>query len=292
MTALAHNEHQISRASRGVAALKHSIRAPFWSMKALCRLGMDWLFLMSQVSTPAQARYGKIGRYCKQEIQLGKFRLTVPDVPSALFSFAELFEQNIYNFPADGSRPVVVDIGANIGLSILYFKSIYPEAEIVAYEADPEIFSYLQDNVQRNQAAGVTLCNKAVWTHDGTVSFAADGADGGAINEAGNCIPCEDVRNILTRYSRIDFLKMDIEGAENTVYERMDGHLSAVRNCFIEYHSAVDKTQKLGAILEMLTANGFRYKLFNLSDDRNCPLLNLAGNGSFDLQVNIFAWKN
>ena len=56
----------------------------------------------------------------------------------------------------------------------------------------------------------------------------------------------------------VDFLKMDIEGAETGVLCGSQ-KLDKVKQLFIEYHSFVDDKQKLSDLLSCLIKNGFRY---------------------------------
>jgi FkbM family methyltransferase len=41
--------------------------------------------------------------------------------------------------------------GANIGMSVVFFKSLYADAEVLAFEPDPRTFSQLEENVQANR---------------------------------------------------------------------------------------------------------------------------------------------
>ena len=67
--------------------------------------------------------------------------LKIPDSASYLSSREEIFDQQIYRFNTSNSKPYIVDCGANIGLSIIYFKQLFPNAEIVAFEPDEKIFN-------------------------------------------------------------------------------------------------------------------------------------------------------
>ena len=49
-------------------------------------------------------------------------------------TYEELFLDEIYRFQTNNEKPVIIDCGANIGLSSLYFKSIYPNAILHAFE--------------------------------------------------------------------------------------------------------------------------------------------------------------
>ena len=50
---------------------------------------------------------------------------------SFLFLHDEIIEKEIYKFSTDDSAPYIIDGGANIGLSVLYFKQSYPNAKIL-----------------------------------------------------------------------------------------------------------------------------------------------------------------
>src|SRR5215203_7438092 len=67
-----------------------------------------------------------------------------------LHTYQELFVNEIYKFKADTSTPVIIDCGANIGLSILYFKKIYKQAQIEAFEPDGKNFELLVQNCNIN----------------------------------------------------------------------------------------------------------------------------------------------
>ena len=46
--------------------------------------------------------------------------------------FNEIFLHHEYHFTAANETPHIIDCGSNIGMSVIYFKMLYPEAEIVA----------------------------------------------------------------------------------------------------------------------------------------------------------------
>src|SRR3984893_5340818 len=62
---------------------------------------------------------------------------------------------------AQGHRPLIIDCGANIGLSAVWFSHLFPEAQIFAVEPDADNFKV----AQRNLAAypNVTLLRGAIW---------------------------------------------------------------------------------------------------------------------------------
>src|SRR5688572_17057445 len=50
-----------------------------------------------------------------------------------LHSVDEIFVEEVYKFKAESDHPVILDCGANIGLSLVYFKKLYPNAHIIAF---------------------------------------------------------------------------------------------------------------------------------------------------------------
>ena len=48
-----------------------------------------------------------------------------------------------YYFHTDKENPVIIDAGANIGDSMIYFKYLYPQATIYSFEPDVATFAYL-----------------------------------------------------------------------------------------------------------------------------------------------------
>jgi hypothetical protein len=82
--------------------------------------------------------------------------------PELINLFEEIFIYHVYKFTNAGSTPSIIDCGSNIGLSILYFKSIYPHSRIVAFEPDEETFELLKENIRHNSLSQVSLYNFAL----------------------------------------------------------------------------------------------------------------------------------
>src|SRR5690606_6701996 len=94
--------------------------------------------------------------------QLDGFKVFAGDFPTLIGLYREIFLDEIYRFSAACEAPFIVDCGANIGMSVLYFKTLYPESRIVAFEPNPSAFALLEKNVAVNQLDGVSLFNYAI----------------------------------------------------------------------------------------------------------------------------------
>lgn len=220
--------------------------------------------------------------------------LHVHDHASFRLGKKELFREEVYKFISQNSTPFIIDCGSNIGMSILYFKTLYPEAKIIGFEADPSIFSFLEKNIRSYNLKDVTVLNRAVWdADDETLSFLAEGGAGGRLQERSAQFNYIDVKTTrLKNYlvEEIDFLKIDIEGAEHKVIADCADELRFVKNLFIEYHSMENRAQNLHLILEIISKAGFRYHIKE-AYITPFPFVERRLNVGMDLQLNIFCYR-
>lgn len=239
------------------------------------------------------SQIGRVDRYHDCNVKINGWNLLIPDSKSFINSYKEIFLERIYEVNLAKKDKKILDLGSNIGLSILFFKQIYPDSKIIAIEADPKIFKYLEKNVYGNGYQDVKLINKAVWHKNTTVDFVSEGADAGHIaeDEEGNIIKIEavDIAEIL-QSCEFDLLKMDIEGSEEVVFPRCVDFLDKINYVFIEYHSKIGKKQSLSQILGILSEADFRVNISNVMNN-NSGFEQQQTPAGFDMQLNIFAWK-
>jgi FkbM family methyltransferase len=235
----------------------------------------------------------KIPRYTEAEVEILGKKIKIADVPSFLFMNNEIFRDGVYKFKAKNSRPYIIDCGANIGLSVIYFKNLYPEAEIIGFEPDPKIFSLLENNIKSFGFNNVKLLQKAILDKEAEADFLSEGADGGRLanqNEKNNTLKIKTarLRDYLDR--PVDFLKIDVEGAETAVLQDCSDLLLNIQNLFVEYHSFADKPQELVKLLAILEKAGFRYYIQSWLNPIQ-PFCNKVTYAGFDMQLNIFACR-
>lgn len=213
--------------------------------------------------------------------------INATDALAAFWQFKEIFIDESYFFISDKSSPIIIDCGANIGLSTLYFKNIYPNAIIYAFEPNSKIFNILIKNLANYK--DITLSSSACWTSDGELDFYIGPDDGSSITKASESIikvKSLSLNNFLNSFNSIDFLKMDIEGAEKIVFPSIEKNLHKISNLFIEYHCWENELLNLSEICKILEQNNFRYTIERTS--RECkPLTTLKNESS--VQLNIFA---
>lgn len=221
------------------------------------------------VDADADTSEGADARPC---VPIGPFTVRYTDAGALYMEYKDIFVRRIYQFDTAVPRPRIIDGGACIGMATLYFKSAYPDAEIIAFEPDAEISSVFQQNIDANALSDVQVINAGLAGDAGTHDFAPDGADGGRIVKAG--MGEDTIQTVrLSDYldAPIDLLKLNIEGRELDVLREVEsaGRLANVRQVILEYHGWADGRQNLGPLLELLDRNGFRYVIHDFDDETN-----------------------
>ena len=162
---------------------------------------------------------------------------------------------------------VIVDAGGYIGITGLYFHKLFPSARIIVLEPNSENFSLLKKNVDRSRGETVTPVRAGLWGADERLVAAEKFRDGRAWSfslrpgreseqNAVEGMTLETLRRQFD-FESIDLLKMDIEGAERSVFEderRISTVLSRVRIIAIEIH---DEFKCRDQILSILRKNSF-----------------------------------
>lgn len=134
-----------------------------------------------------------------------------------------------------GQQPsVIVDVGANVGAFSLMAATLFPRARIYAYEPNPLIFSMLQRNIQR-VGGNITAYEYALSDKRGDavlrvgdvsvcgelskVRGFSNYAEGSIVTE--HPVRTMDVVTELSFFEQVDVLKLDCEGSEREIVERI-----------------------------------------------------------------------
>jgi FkbM family methyltransferase len=131
---------------------------------------------------------------------------------------------------------VVVDLGAHIGYyTLLFSKLVGPTGRVIAFEPSPDTCAILRRNVANNGLVNVTIENAGAGesSHSGVLHVGENRLDYHTGGEAGgNTVPIEVVA--LDAYfpegATVDFVKMDIQGAEPAALRGMERLLARSPN--------------------------------------------------------------
>lgn len=238
------------------------------------------------------AEASRFPRYTPTRITFRGMRFRVTDMLSVAWQIKEFFGDQRLKFNCDRPDPVIIDCGSNVGVSVLYFKRLFPQARITCFEPDAAVFACLEENLRANGIGDVECRREVVWVDDKGVSFGSEGADGGSVLHAENVQRLLSVRlrDVLVQHPAIDLLKVDIEGAETDVLLDCGEALSRVRNLYVEYHSLRDRPQELHRLLTALADNGFRYYIHRIGVYHKHPFAGLE-QAPMDMQLDIHALR-
>ncbi len=195
---------------------------------------LDGLRMYTQIKTRQNERLSS-GRYGTT------FHLR-PDT-SDLYTFDQVFIQDQYKLKYPFEPQTIIDAGANIGLSAVYFSHRFPKAQIVAIEPDKANFAVLQQNSVdyphiEAQCAGV-------WSTDSYLKIINTEATNNSFRvvettvDDASAIPAICIPTIMQQknWPVIDLLKIDIEGSEKEIFSaNYEAWLPHVRMLLVEVH--------------------------------------------------------
>jgi FkbM family methyltransferase len=145
-----------------------------------------------------------------------------------------------YSFNFRKDPQVIIDAGANIGATSVYFAEKFPQATIIAIEPDHENFQLLQKNITSYQ--NIYPIEGALWYVDSKLSLSnplnAECAYRVGENESSSsntAIDAYSIESICQQFNldHIDLLKLDIEGAEKELFSNSPEKWLPRVNCII-----------------------------------------------------------
>jgi FkbM family methyltransferase len=161
-------------------------------------------------------------------------------------------------------------------MSALFFKWLYPDCELHAFEPDKDTFRLLKLNIEENNFDNVYLYNVALSDRTGLSEFYIDKQKPGALRMSLKSERMQKDKTMVKtitlssfiqnniRDRNIDLLKMDVEGVEDKVIMDLayNGNLQNVHSMVIEYHHNIgNDLPNLSHLLKILEENSFDYKI-------------------------------
>ncbi len=203
-----------------------------------------------------------------QSTRLGKYQIWYENSEEFYELKKEIFGENIYYLEINKVDPIIVDLGAHIGMTTLYYKSLFPRAKIWAYEPHPDNFALLKKNIEENQIENVEIIQAAVAPKTGLLLL-NDPIEDNAWKSGMGIIPrgwkgiqttrevqveAVGINQVLNR--KIDIFKIDIEGMEYEVVRAAGLELKRVQHILIEVHPR--EGHRLEEIEKNLLQQGFK----------------------------------
>lgn len=203
---------------------------------------------------------------------LWDYKVGFLDAKSLWIQLNELVLREEYFFSDDFKAPHrIIDCGSNIGLSLLFFKAVYPNSQVMAFEPEPNCFKVASENLKRNNLEGVDLQNAAIGSENGKLNLFINTKDsmGSSLNPRRKDNPSitEKIEVDVVALgdcleTPVDFLKLDIEGNEADVLKALGSKIQNAKQIFCEYHFSSDNnSNSLRDIIDLLDDNNFDYQI-------------------------------
>ena len=176
----------------------------------------------------------------------------------------EIFVHEFYRQAVKGAETarLIVDLGANVGYSCIYFLERYPQAHLIAFEPHPHHIERLKTNLALNNALGlVTLYPNAASNRSGQVVLSDLGASSSTVMPGAAskkfAVDSIDIFPLLLG-KKVDILKMDIEGGEYDILSDDRLFDLDVRTVVLEWHRTSDDRDDRAWCVERLQRAGYR----------------------------------
>lgn len=186
----------------------------------------------------------------------------------------EIFTQHSYFFETKNAQPRIIDAGAHIGLATLYFKKLFPAAQITAIEPHPTAVKLFEQNIWENDCSDVTIIEAALappltkrlklhedseesWlSTTGQLEKAWSGQM--QTRPLTSSVQTIDLASLIEE--PVDLIKLDIEGMEQAVVMNLPAFiLQKIGQFLIEFHPT--KKQSLAQLVEFLEKRNFAVTL-------------------------------
>lgn len=173
-----------------------------------------------------------------------KLRLPGADV----YTYEQIFMDEEYKFNTQQHPKTIIDAGANIGLTSIYFANKYPNAKIIAIEPEKTNFEVLKDNVALYP--NITPIQAAVWHKNEKINLVDPGlGEWGFMTEEADSaekikadarheVDAMTIDRIMEVFNleHVDILKIDVEGAEKEVFADTSAWINKVDSIIAELH--------------------------------------------------------
>lgn len=209
-------------------------------------------------------------------IKINGMVIYFPIFSEAIALVEEIFERKIYDIELIDPK-CIMDVGSNIGISVLYFANRYPNAAIICFEPSDIAYKFLEKNIIKNKLQKITY-----------YKYGAAQSERKAIlysNSYGETTatltkPTKNIGNksdvMLKKLSshinfEVDLLKIDTEGSEFEILQDLidSNKLELVKNLIIEFHDLTSNEEKINEMLRLMSLRGFSFRKYHDNEIHN-----------------------
>lgn len=232
-----------------------------WSIKmaASSRFTLKWYLTLLYGKQPPNVGLTKSQCYYDYK----GHRIFAPKIDAGIF--VEIFQDNVYEKvwqPQSGDT--VIDIGAYVGMfTVKASEMVGDTGEIIAIEPCPESFRILKENCAR--CRNVRLIKVAIMNRMGIdkLYYSRSGAANSLVTQWGKYVEVETMTldQLVKRLklSRVDFIKIDAEGAGLEILQGATETLEkGTRLVIAAYHDAKDGKREIDGVVKFLKDIGYQ----------------------------------
>ena len=190
-----------------------------------------------------------------------EFRASSPDVGTVVQS---LIRREWGRYRAQ-SPATILDAGAYIGDTAVFFLNEYPRASVIAIEPNPINLDILRRNLD-GYGSRVKIVPVGLWSEDTYLHISGQYTGATLVPQSENvdqytgetpAISCRSIQSLQQQLQveKFDIVKLDIEGAESEVILQNSDWLHSTQMLIAEFHGEGIKS----SCTQYLTKNGFRY---------------------------------
>jgi FkbM family methyltransferase len=196
----------------------------------------------------------------KKKYNIHEIEFTAFDIESSktLSAIEEEFNSDLMkvNELQFSENPIIIDIGANVGIVSFYFAKKYPNSKIFAYEPHPVNFQNLLKGIEENKITNIFPFNLAVFSKsdlDVKIFLHENNTSASSVfrflpEDSYVEVKTISLEDIIKQndISYVDFLKIDCEGAEFDILENTEMFYHnelPIENMFIEFHRFMEKLE-------------------------------------------------
>lgn len=203
---------------------------------------------------------------------------TFNDYDISFLQRSEEINEKYHSMIKNGLTPLIIDCGANIGLSARYFSEEFPKSKIIAVEPDDENIILAKENCKEHK--NISFIQGAIGAESGYFQIDDDGADPNSfkviraeVNE--NLSKVITIDSIINKHADFSLFiaKVDIEGFEDDLFSKNTNWIDDCYLLIIELHDwMMPKTANSNNFLKAIskTKRDFIYKeenIFSISND-------------------------
>lgn len=195
--------------------------------------------------------------------------------------WAEIFKEREYKIAEEVIKQAtdpIIDVGAHVGLFVIYARALNKQVPILAIEPESNNFELLNKNIKDNKLSKVKTFQIALGdqseetklfiapdshNHSLVENYLANISDMGKDKNNNQIIKVQTLRDFLDQQKirQVSLIKMDIEGGEYAVFESLNANdFTKIKNFVMEYHNFKDKNHK--KLEAQLRENGFGVQVF------------------------------